>query len=371
MDRKHRVSLPVSEEEQQLRKIIHIDMDCFYAAVEMRDDPGLKDIPLAVGGAADRRGVISTCNYIAREYGIHSAMATAYAMRLCPELKVVPGRMSYYQSVSKQIRAIFQRYTDIIEPLSLDEAFLDVSGSHLFSGSATLMATDIRSTIRRELNLTASAGVAPNKFLAKICSDENKPDGQCVVSPEQIVSFVRELPLGKIPGVGKVTVKRLTKIGLTTCADVRAMGKEELVKQLGSFGEHLYLRAQGVDTRKLTTHWVRKSLSVERTYAEDILEPEMALASLDKLFDELQRRLKKHVKRPIKNQQVKLKFSDFQQTTMERSSSQLNKLLFAELMPLAWERGKGKGIRLLGISVTFKDEEEPAENQQMDLFATV
>ncbi|MCH7741793.1 MAG: DNA polymerase IV [Proteobacteria bacterium] len=343
-------------------------MDCFYAAVEMRDDPVLKDIPLAVGGAADKRGVISTCNYIARDYGIHSAMATAYAMRLCPKLKVIPGRMSYYQSISRQIRAIFRRYTDIIEPLSLDEAFLDVTRSSLFRGSATLMADDIRSAIRRELNLTASAGVAPNKFLAKICSEENKPDGQCVVTPAQISNFVKDLPLKKIPGVGKVTVKRLAKIGLETCADVRAMGSQELVRLLGSFGEHLYKRARGIDDRGLTTHWVRKSLSVERTYAEDIPKPELAIESLDTLYDELKRRLQKHVARPIRNQQVKLKFSDFQQTTMERGCTRLDKALFLELMPLAWERGNGKGIRLLGIGVTFKDDDNLVEERQLGLF---
>ena len=149
----------------------------------MRDNPKLKGIPIAVGGASDRRGVISTCNYEAREFGVHSAMATAYAKRICPDLLVVPGRMSHYQSISKQIRSIFERYTTIIEPLSLDEAFLDVSDSLLFEGSATLIAKDIRQAIKSELDLTASAGVAPNKFLAKICSDENKPDGQCVVTP--------------------------------------------------------------------------------------------------------------------------------------------------------------------------------------------
>jgi len=360
----------VIEEDQLQRKIIHIDMDCFYAAVEMRDAPGLQNLPLAVGGAADKRGVISTCNYIAREYGVHSAMATAYAMRLCPELRVIPGRMSYYHSVSTQIRAIFRRYTDTIEPLSLDEAFLDVTETSLFRGSATFMAADIRSVIRRELNLTASAGVAPNKFLAKICSDENKPDGLCVVAPAQISDFVKDLPLKKIPGVGKVTLKRLLKIGLETCADVRTMGKTELVRRLGSFGEHLYKRAQGIDNRELTTHWVRKSLSVERTYAEDIPEPAMAIESLHKLFDELQRRLQKHARRPIRNQQVKLKFSDFRQTTMERSCTRLDKALFLELMPLAWERGNGKGIRLLGIGVTFKDDDPIAEERQMDLFPT-
>ena len=171
---------------QAQRKIIHIDMDCFYAAVEMRDDPSLKGKPLAVGGASDRRGVISTCNYEAREFGVHSAMATAYALKLCPGLKVVSGRMSHYQEISRQIRAIFERYTHIIEPLSLDEAFLDVSDSELFQGSATRIAEDIRRAISTELDLTASAGVAPNKFLAKICSDENKPDGICVVTPDPV-----------------------------------------------------------------------------------------------------------------------------------------------------------------------------------------
>ncbi len=363
-----RIDKLVSEMEVPQRKIIHIDMDCFYAAVEMRDDPTLKNIPLAVGGAANRRGVISTCNYIAREFGIHSAMATAYAQRLCPDLKVIPGRMSHYQSVSRQIRAIFKRYTEIIEPISLDEAFLDVTEAGLFRGSATLMAQDIRAAIRRELNLTASAGVAPNKFLAKICSDENKPDGQCVVTPGQVAAFVQDLNLNKIPGVGKVTVKRLARFGLQTCADIREMGKAELIRLLGSFGEHLYKRAQGIDNRELTTQWIRKSLSVEKTYAQDIPLPAIAMASLGELFDELKRRLEKHGNRSIRNQQVKLKFSDFQQTTMERGCHQLDRRLFEELLPLAWERGNGKGIRLLGIGVTFKDDDQIAEEVQMNLF---
>jgi DNA polymerase-4 len=358
------------ESNQKQRKIIHIDMDCFYAAVEMRDDSSLKGIPLAVGGAADKRGVISTCNYVAREFGVHSAMATAYAIRLCPDLRVIPGRMTHYQQVSKQIRAIFRRYTDIIEPLSLDEAFLDVTEASFFKGSATLIASDIRSAIQRELNLTASAGVAPNKFLAKICSDENKPNGQCVVTPEGVAVFVQDMSLKKIPGVGKVTVKRLAKYGLHTCADVREMGKQELVRQLGGFGEHLYRRACGIDNRELTTQWVRKSLSVERTYAKDIPEPEQALASLDELCDELQRRLKKHSDRTIRNQQVKLKFSDFQQTTIERSSLNLNRALFDELLLQAWDRGNGKGIRLLGIGVSFTDDKENSEEHQMELFST-
>ena len=222
------------------RKIIHIDMDCFYAAVEMRDDPRLKGIPIAVGGAPDRRGVISTCNYEAREFGVHSAMATAYALRLCPQLKVLPGRMSHYQSISRQIRQIFGRYTDLVEPLSLDEAFLDVSDSELFKGSATRIAEDIRKTIKNELDLTASAGVAPNKFLAKICSDENKPDGQFVITPDEVDAFVVKLPVKKISGVGKVTAQRLAKHNIVTCADVREMGEKKLIQLFGGLGELLY-----------------------------------------------------------------------------------------------------------------------------------
>ncbi len=357
----------VSETPGQ-RKIIHVDMDCFYAAVEMRDNPELQNIPLAVGGSADRRGVISTCNYQAREFGVHSAMATAYARRLCPDLKVVPGRMSYYQEVSRQIRAIFKRYTGVIEPLSLDEAFLDVTNTTLCQGSATLMAEEIRGSIKRELNLTASAGVAPNKFIAKICSDENKPDGQFVVTPDDVDSFCRDLPLRKIPGVGKVTVKRLEGLGLKTCKDVRELGEEECVRRLGNLGALLYKRSFGIDNRELTTRWVRKSVSVERTFPEDIPLCEQTVAPLQSLYLELERRLDKHAERRIKNQQVKLKFADFSQTTIERASSSLELSLFSDLLPLAWERGHGQGIRLLGLGVSFRDDDAIAEESQLTLF---
>lgn len=350
------------------RKIIHIDMDCFYAAVEMRDDPSLKGKPLAVGGASDRRGVISTCNYEARAFGVHSAMATAYALKLCPALTVVSGRMSHYQEISRQIRAIFERYTDIIEPLSLDEAFLDVTDSELFQGSATRIAEDIRRAISTELDLTASAGVAPNKFLAKICSDENKPDGICVVTPDQVEEFAAQLSVKKIPGVGKVTVARLEKHGIVTCADVLALSKETLILKFGSLGELLLRRAKGIDNRPLTTSWVRKSLSVEHTYATDIELIDGALAAVDKLFDELDRRLEKHQDRVLKNQQVKLKFTDFKSTTIERPTTSLDKALFLDLLPTAWERGLGKGIRLLGLGVTFKDPVTNSEENQLTLF---
>ena len=343
-------------------------MDCFYAAVEMRDDPSLRDIPLAVGGSADRRGVISTCNYIAREYGVHSAMATAYAKRLCPDLKVIPGRMSYYQEVSRQIREIFQRYTEIIEPLSLDEAFLDVTDAEHHEGSATLIAEAIRDAIREELQLTASAGIAPNKFIAKICSDENKPDGQYVVTPDEVEAFCRDLPLKKIPGVGKVTVKRLGDQGLQTCNDIRELGEQECVRRFGSLGALLFKRSQGIDNRELTTNWVRKSVSVERTFPEDINDIDGAVSAMSDLLGELQRRLEKHADRHIRNLQVKLKFADFNQTTIERRAISLDDNLFQELLPLAWERGNGQGIRLLGLGVSFRDENKIAAESQLKLF---
>ena len=349
------------------RAILHLDMDAFFASVEQKDNPELKGKAVAVGGGGDR-GVVAAASYEARKFGVHSAMATAYAIKLCPKLKVVPGRMSHYKSVSKQIRAIFERYIDLIEPLSLDEAFLDVSDSTLHQGSATRIAEDIRQAIKTELGLTASAGIAPNKFLAKICSDENKPDGQCVVKPEQVDAFVKKLSLKKIPGVGKVTVKRLARYNLVTCADVRKFGKAALIREFGGLGQLLYIRSQGIDDRELTTHWVRKSMSVEHTYANDIEDIAKALLSLNELYDELVKRLKSYESRPIKNQQIKLKFSDFKSTTVERHSIKLTKELFKELLPIAWERGRGKSVRLIGIGVSFKELDISENQQQLLLF---
>ena len=211
------------------------------------------------------------------------------------------------------------------------------------------------------------AGVAPNKFIAKICSDENKHDGQFVDTPEGVDEFCKNLPLGKIPGIGKVTVKRLSAFGLNNCQDARALGEEELVRQLGNLGSLLYKRAYGIDNRELTTEWVRKSVSVERTFPEDLLSLEAALEPLNKLFEELSQRLVKHQDRVIRNQQVKLKFSDFTQTTIERGTNNLQARLLEDLLPLAWERGEGQGIRLLGLGVSFRDDDGVAEDQ-LDLF---
>lgn len=348
------------------RKIIHIDMDCFFAAVEMRENPAYRNRPLAVGGSSDRRGVISTCNYQARKFGVRSAMATAQAVKKCPHLLVVPGNMALYKQISQQIRAIFSRYTDKIEPLSLDEAFLDVSDSKDFQGSATLIAESIRSDIANELNLTASAGVAPNKFLAKIASDENKPDGTFVITPEQVSDFVFDLPLRKIPGVGKVTAQKLADIGLITAADVQAYPKEALLNRFGKYAADLIERCYGRDNRALQTERVRKSVGVERTLAQDIYSYEQALAVMSKLLPELVHRIKNSkAGDAIHKQVVKLKFNDFQSTTIEKTSDQVNEGLFNDLLQGALMRQDARGIRLVGISVGLAEDNKKNLDRQM------
>ena len=350
-----------------LRKIIHIDMDCFYAAVEMRDNPALQSVPIAIGGSSDRRGVISTCNYPARKYGVRSAMATAYAMRLCPDLVLVKGRMDVYVRESQKIRAIFADYTDLIEPLSLDEAYLDVSHSNLFGGSATLIAEDIRRRIKHELNLTASAGVAPCKFVAKVASDENKPDGICVITPDKLDAFVRTMPLGKIPGVGKVTLQKLNRLGLHTCNDVRQYPFERIQRELGKFGSVLWNRAHGVDDRELSVSRVRKSIGVERTLSEDIHTLEECRAFIPVLMEKLRERMQNHKQKTgkavrLRTQGVKLKFNDFQLTTVEHRQGALSEDYFYTLLDEAFARATGRGIRLVGLHIGLAD---PTDIQQL------
>ncbi len=340
-----------------MRKIIHVDMDCFFAAVEMRDNPTLRDIPLAIGGSAERRGVISTANYPARVFGVHSAMSTAMAFKLCPHLTLLPGRMAAYKEASEHIRRIFSRYTPLIEPLSLDEAYLDVTDSGCCSGSATLMAQAIRQNIADELNLTASAGVAPVKFLAKIASELNKPNGQFVITPERMPAFLARLELGKIPGVGKVTAKKLADMGLITCADVQRYDLAALLKQFGKFGRVLWERSQGIDEREVSSDRLRKSVGVERTLAQDIGSWPDCVAIIEQLYPELERRLARV--RPdllIARQGIKLKFADFQQTTQEHVWPRLHKQDLIDIARQAWERRRGdRGVRLVGLHVTLLD----------------
>ena len=350
-----------------MRKFIHVDMDAFYVSVEVRDNPALANKPVAVGGKSHQRGVLSTCNYLAREYGVRSAMPTSMAKRLCPKLIIVPGRMQVYQEVSKQIREIFSRYTDLVEPLSLDEAYLDVSNCTLFAGSATLIAQDIRHHIHKELGLTASAGIAPLKYLAKIASDMNKPNGQYLIKPDQVIPFIETLPLNKIPGVGKVTFAKLQALNLNTGMDIRKFNENTLVQQFGKFGLSLWRKCQGIDTRGVETSRVRKSVAVERTFSENYSSVESLQAYLlNSLLPSLLERAKKHIEhRKIDKLGVKIKFADFRQTTKEHKSDAITPEVFAALLDEAWTRRNGKDASLLGVYIGFSDDENNA--QQMSL----
>jgi DNA polymerase-4 len=334
-----------------MRKIIHIDMDCFYAAVEMRDNPALREVPLAIGGSADRRGVISTCNYVARRFGVRSAMPSALARKLCPPLVLIPGRMTVYKEVSRQLRAIFLRYTEQVEPLSLDEAYLDVTMSPCCGGSATLMAREIRAAINAELGLTASAGVAPNKFLAKLASEQRKPDGLFVIRPQEVDEFVRQLPLGKLPGIGRKTADRLESLGLYSCEDARQLGNEELIARFGKLGEMLAGRIWGHDEQPVQAQRVRKTIGVETTLASDVLDEAACWQVLSQLIPELEQRFSvSHGKEQLMGQGIKLKFADFQQTTVYRRGGYQPER-FHDLLHEGLLRAQGKPIRLLGLVV--------------------
>lgn len=347
------------------KKIIHIDMDAFYVSVEIRDNPELQGQPVAVGGKAHSRGVLSTCNYIAREYGVRSAMPNSVALRKCPNLLIVPARMSVYKEVSAHLHNIFQRYTNKIEPLSLDEAYLDVSNCKLFSGSATLIAQDIRATIFKELNLTASAGIAPVKFLAKIASDLNKPNGQYVIPPDSVLAFIEEMPLKKIPGVGKVTFEKLEALGYQTGADIKRDNQLNLIRHFGKLGESLWQKCHGIDMRDVETTRVRKSVAVERTFSEDISDTNVLKSHLcQQLIPELINRSKQHlIKRRISKLGVKVKFNDFQQTTKELKYSDFDEAVFLSLFEEAIARGNGKSIRLLGVHIGLEEVKQKSHQQ--------
>ncbi|MAD77187.1 MAG: DNA polymerase IV [Rheinheimera sp.] len=335
------------------RKIIHIDMDCFFAAVEMRDNPMLAAIPLAIGGSRSSRGVIATCNYPARAFGVRSAMPTGQALKLCPQLHLMAGNMEKYKTVSRQIRAIFHRYSDVVEPLSLDEAFLDVSNSQHFGGSATRIADDIRRVILAETGLTASAGVAPNKFLAKIASDENKPDGLFVITPQQVAAFVDNLPLAKIPGVGTKTAERLSRLGLTKCKDIANCDLAVLVKHFGAMADSLLKRSQGIDERPVRVERHAKSVGVEHTLATDIDDYPDCVEALSALWPKLQLRLEHQSDKGLQKIGVKLKFSDFRQTTVECQAQTAKLEQFLPLLQQAWQRRQQQGVRLVGIQLGF------------------
>jgi len=345
-----------------VRKIIHIDMDCFYAAIEERDNPALRGRPVGVGGSS-RRGVLTTANYEARKFGCRSAMPVFMALEKCPELLIVPTRFDVYKRDSQIIREIFARFTPLVEPLSLDEAFLDVSHD---PEPATIIAARIRQLIREETGLTASAGIASNKLIAKIASDWNKPDGQFTVPPAKAEDFMMDLPLKKIPGVGGKMADKLAALGVATCGEYRVLDKFEWVRRIGGYGAELWERCWGRDDRPVTPDSPRKSLSIENTFAENLRDMPALEREMNEMLDELEEKLTtRHSERQVRSLVVKLKFSDFRRTTAERANPEIDREIFKDLLVEANARSDGKPARLLGVGVRFHD---IAGAEQMELF---
>ncbi len=345
------------------RRIIHIDMDCFYAAVEIRERPDLADKPVAVGGASGR-GVLTTCNYPARKFGVRSAMPVFQARELCPHLIILPVRSELYRKVSEEVRDIFKRYTDLIEPLSLDEAYLDVS--HLPQPGREI-ARSIRDDIRRETGLTASAGVAPSKLVAKIASDWNKPDGQLVIPPSKVAAFMRELPVRRIWGIGPKNAARLKTEGIETCEDLQALDRSVLAQRFGSFGMELYQLCRGIDERPVESDRIRKSLSNERTFTENLTSLEACREALEQQHQELMQDLRQSAPdRAVAKVFVKLKFADFRRTTAEAGAPQPKLALFNQLLEEAWGRS-GEDVRLLGLGVRFAEPGQAIEQLELGL----
>jgi len=355
-----------------IRKIIHVDMDAFYASVEQRDRPELKGKPVIVGGDPRSRGVVAACSYEARKFGIHSAMACATAYRLCPDAIFIKPRFDAYKSVSLQIRDIFHQYTDILEPLSLDEAFLDVTENKKQMAYATPIAQDIRKKIQRETGgLTASAGVSFNKFLAKVASDVNKPDGITVITPCQADAFIEQLPVRKFFGVGKVTEEKMTGLGIKTGGDLKKFSKNELIGLFGKAGTYYHDIAHGLDSRPVEPDRIRKSIGKETTLKDDVDDIELILQILDDLAAKVAD-LAERNDRKGQTVTLKIKYFDFQSitrsVTLPEPVSDAGDIM-AQIKPLLANTAAGKRkIRLLGVSISnFADEVASGVFKQLPL----
>lgn len=352
------------------RKIIHIDMDAFFASIEQRDAPELRGKPVAVGGSAER-GVVAAASYEARIFGVHSAMPSFLAKRKCPELIFVPHRFDVYKSVSRQVMDIFQEYTDLVEPLSLDEAFLDVTENKMGFKSGMFVAQKIREQILATTQLTASAGISFNKFLAKTASDLNKPNGQAVILPQDALAFIDQLPVGKFFGVGKKTGEKLEAIGIHTGADLRNLEQAELIRRFGKMGNHFYKIVRGEDNRPVKPDRIRKSIGAERTYESDLTLPaemEEKLASIAEKVDKVLKRTGSAGRTVT----LKIKYFDFEQTTrsrtMPRYVSELSEVLQLARELLYQPDFPSKPVRLLGISLSnLNTETTSGEQLQLEL----
>ena len=346
---------------QPIRKIIHIDMDAFYASVEQRDRPELKGKPVIVGGDPNSRGVVAACSYEARKFGIHSAMAASTAYRLCPDAVFIRSNFDLYRAVSAQIREIFFEYTDLVEPLSLDEAFLDVTENYKKIDSATLIAKDIKKQIyKRTGKLTASAGVSFNKFIAKVASDMNKPDGITVVTPEMADEFIDRLPIRKFFGVGKVTEEKMLNLGIKTGADLKQYTKEQLIQLFGKSGSYFFNIAHGNDDRPVEPNRIRKSIGKETTFSEDLDDTDQMLQILETIAGRLENSL---IKREAKGRTItlKVKYFDFQSITRSITIDEpadSASVIMKYVRPLLSKTEVGqKKVRLLGISISNFDDQ--------------
>ena len=358
-----------SPKPSALRKIIHIDMDAFYASVEQRDDPELRGKPVAVGGSRER-GVVAAASYEARKFGVHSAMPSITAKRKCPDLIFVKPRFDAYKAISLQIREIFAAYTPIIEPLSLDEAYLDVTENLEGISSVTQIAKEIRARIRAETELTASAGVSYNKFLAKLASDHRKPDGLFVITPKMGPEFVETLPVRKFHGVGPATAKKMARLGIETGLDMRAQTQTFLQQHFGKAGSYYYWAARGIDERPVRANRIRKSVGAENTFPVDLFTYEAARDALREIVDKVWTYCEGAGIRG-RTVTLKVKFANFQQITRSRTGQmqirtrseleQLSNALLEPLFPVT------KGVRLLGLSLTSLVAEEAERQRQVSL----
>ena len=348
-----------------VRKIIHIDMDAFYASVEQHDNPELKGKPVAVGGSRER-GVVAAASYEARKFGVRSAMPSTRAYHLCPKIVFVKPRFERYKEVSRQIHVIFHEYTDLIEPLSLDEAYLDVTHNKKGMPSATLIAKDIRREIIKRTGLTASAGISINKFIAKVASDYNKPDGITLVGPEKVEQFIDQLSIGRFFGVGKVTAKKMLALGIQTGKDLRKWSKEALTEHFGKAGGFYYDIVRGNDKRIVNPNRERKSLGAENTFNYDLKEMVDIKLAIESIAQTVYKRLEKTNKYG-KTLTVKIKFSEFSQITRSvsipdeiRSLDKILELTFSLLDQIVWD-DYPEGIRLLGVTCSNFDKNDRLE----------
>jgi len=333
------------------RKIIHVDMDAFFASVAQLDNPELRGKAIAVGGGGNR-GVVSAASYEARKFGVKSAMSNVLAKQKCPHLIFVKSDFSRYKELSNQIREIFYDYTDLVEPLSVDEAYLDVTENKKGNPSASLLAQEIRQRIFDETGLTASAGISINKFIAKVCSDINKPNGQKTVNPEEVIEFLEELPINKFYGVGKVTAAKMYNLGIFTGNDLKQKSLNEMIKLFGKSGAHYYNIVRGIHKSEVKPNRIRKSVGAERTFRENISSEIFMIEKLNDIADEIEKRMEKN-KTKGKTITLKIKYSDFTQQTRSKTVDKFiskKKEFFPIVKELLYQEELENSVRLLGIS---------------------